>query len=560
MSVTAALVAAVLVSVIVSLPPKRLTLTSLASDGTVPGIIHVHSNRSDGRDSVDDIAQAAARAGLKFVVFTDHGDGTRAPDPPVYRSGVLCFDAVEISTTEGHYLALDMPVAPYPLNGEARDVVEDVQRLGGFGVVAHPESPKPALAWQAWDAPYDGIEWVNPDTSWRVRLRGGWDSHLSLATALVSYPFRPAEAIASLLGGTTLHAERWNALARSRRLVLLAGADAHARLEIGNTDPQGNGRSLPIPGYEATFRALSVRVTPDAALSGDAASDGAALMRSLRHGHAHVVIDGLATAPSFRFTADTSAGTAYEGDTLPRNGPVTLHVESNAPPSFTTVIWQDDSVLASSQGEPDLRRVVTASGVYRVEISAPRNGGAVPWIVSNPIYVGVQFPEPVPKAAPAVVESRPLLLEGSVAGWWTESDPRSKTSIVSAPREGSTLGFRYELASGSSSGQYAALVASIPKGSRYRRLAFSARSGRPMRISVQLRGAEALGRWQRAVYLDENDRSYAIEFSDLTPVGFAPGHRPEQRDLHDVLIVVDTMHARPGSSGQIWLKTFALEQ
>ena len=116
----AALLAGGLVLVAVSLPPARLTLETPFADGTIPGIIHVHTNRSDGRGTPDDIAAAAARAGLKFVVFTDHGDGTRTPDPPAYRSGVLCLDAVEISTTGGHYLALDMPAAPYPLGGEAR--------------------------------------------------------------------------------------------------------------------------------------------------------------------------------------------------------------------------------------------------------------------------------------------------------------------------------------------------------------------------------------------------------------------------------------------------------
>ena len=71
---------------------------------------------------------------------------------------------------DGHYLALDMPAAPYPLGGDARGVVEDVKRLGGFGVVAHPNSPKPDLSWDDWDAPFDAIEWLNPDTSWRLKV------------------------------------------------------------------------------------------------------------------------------------------------------------------------------------------------------------------------------------------------------------------------------------------------------------------------------------------------------------------------------------------------------
>ena len=68
----------------------------------IPSIIHVHTNRSDGLSPPDQVAAAAARAGLKFLIFTDHGDATRAPDPPSYRSGVLCLDGVEISTNGGH--------------------------------------------------------------------------------------------------------------------------------------------------------------------------------------------------------------------------------------------------------------------------------------------------------------------------------------------------------------------------------------------------------------------------------------------------------------------------
>src|SRR3989441_7346430 len=99
----------------------------------------------------DKLVTGVQTCALPIFAFTDHGDATRRPDPPVYRSGVLCLDGVEISTTGGHYVALDMPASPYPLHGEARDVVEDVRRLGGFGIAAHPDSPKPQLRWQEWN-------------------------------------------------------------------------------------------------------------------------------------------------------------------------------------------------------------------------------------------------------------------------------------------------------------------------------------------------------------------------------------------------------------------------
>src|SRR5262249_12590434 len=179
-----------------TVPPRRLQL-ALTGDGTVPGILHVHSNRSDGRSPADEIAAAAARAGLKFVVFADHGDATRPPDPPTYRSGVLCLDGVEISTNQGHYVAVGLPAAPYPLGGDARDIVEDVKRLGGFGIAAHPDSPNPQLAWREWTAPFDAIELLNPDTSWRLlAAEPGPGGEAELLTALLDYAVPPTETIA----------------------------------------------------------------------------------------------------------------------------------------------------------------------------------------------------------------------------------------------------------------------------------------------------------------------------------------------------------------------------
>src|SRR5690348_1429978 len=109
----AALVAAVVVLWRLSLPPRPVASTGSPdrqiAERTIAGAFHVHSLASDGSESRDVIAAAASRAGLRFVVFTDHGDATRAPSPPRYVSGVLCVDAVEISTNQGHYIALGLP-------------------------------------------------------------------------------------------------------------------------------------------------------------------------------------------------------------------------------------------------------------------------------------------------------------------------------------------------------------------------------------------------------------------------------------------------------------------
>ena len=187
----AGVIALAMLALLPSAPVMTPALPGLGP--TARGAYHIHSDRSDGSGTVGEIAAAAVRAGLHFIIVTDHGDGTRPPDPPNYRSGVLVIDAVELNTTGGHLVALGLPATPYPFAGEAADVIEDVHRLGGFGIAAHPDSPRPALRWTAWDAPIDGLEWINADSGWRD------ESRASLARAILGYGLRAPGALASLL-------------------------------------------------------------------------------------------------------------------------------------------------------------------------------------------------------------------------------------------------------------------------------------------------------------------------------------------------------------------------
>ncbi len=243
---TAALTAAVaLCTSSFTLPPAPSALDALARRTRSPSArYHVHTDRSDGTGSVDEVAAAAARAGLAFVVLTDHGDGTRPPDPPSYRHGVLVIDAVEINTSAGHVVALGLTrAAPYPLAGDPRDVIEDIHRLGGAAVIAHPDSPNPALRWRGQNVAADGIEWLNVDSEWRddppTRL---------VATALRSL-IRGPESIASLFSRPGASLGRLDAAARQRPTFTLAALDAHANIGWRDTEEPraalGHSRARP---------------------------------------------------------------------------------------------------------------------------------------------------------------------------------------------------------------------------------------------------------------------------------------------------------------------------
>src|SRR5688572_14287104 len=371
---------------VVMLPPRP---RSLAAASALPpsarGAIHIHTRRSDGSGNPDDIAAAAARAGLKFIILTDHDKAASEPTKPYYRRGVLIIEGVEISTDNGHIVALDLPLAPYPLGGEARDVLEDIRRLGGFSIAAHPGSAKTDLRWHDWDEAFDGLEWINVDSEWRDERR------VALLAAPLTYALRGAETLARLLDRPEPILTKWDELTMTRRVVAVAAADAHARIGLRSGEPDDPLLGVHLPSYEAVFRTFSITVSP-VQLGGDAAADGRLVLDAIRSGRVYSSIDALAGPAAMTFTAVAGRHRAHAGDAVPGvRESVELEVESNAPDDARIVLLKNGKEEASAAGAR-LRHVASGErATYRAEIHLPGAPGVppVPWVVSNPIYVGL---------------------------------------------------------------------------------------------------------------------------------------------------------------------------
>jgi len=532
------------------LPPAPVTLSTGSTEAVpIRGAIHVHTRRSDGTGTVDEVAAAASRAGLQFVVFTDHGDGTSGSDTPVYRYGVLCIDAVEISTNGGHVVALDLPQSPYPLAGEVGDVLEDVRRMGGMSIAAHPDSARPELQWNDWNAALDGVEWLNADSQWRDE---GWGT---LGRALFTYPFRRASTLATLLDRPDDLLNRWDALTQKRPVVAVAAADAHARVGPGG-DPYGRSLSLHVPSYEQVFRSLSISL-PQVQLHLNASEDSRLVLDAIRGGRVFSTIDALASPARFTFTAMSGTHHAVMGERLPQDGPVMLRVESNAPDGSIIKLLSEGKTIASGTLPVLEYTAPSMAGVYRVEIERPGAPGSppIPWLVSNPIYVGNIAAPDTSSRKTSTGQTVALYSNGPASDWRVEKSVRSEGEIGVAKSVGGTqLLLRYGLGGTLSESPYvAAVVASSSDLGQFKGIVFTARAMRPMRLTLQLRATGAADRrWGRSVYLDEMARSVTIAFNEMVPFGAATG-QPALEDIGDLLFVVDTVHAKQGSSGQVWL-------
>lgn len=547
----AAAVAAALPSL---LPPPAATTPAMAWQPNTPvvrGAFHVHSVASDGTGSIDEIAAAAARAGLQFVILTDHGDGTRVAEPPRYRSGVLCIEGVEVSTSGGHLAVIGARTSPFPLAGSPRAVLEDVHRLGGMGIAAHPGSPRESLRWRDWSLPIDGLEWLNADSEWR-------DEFLeSIGRHMLTYALRPRETLTATLDRPSEVLDQWDALTAIRRVVGLAGADAHARLGFRQqTEPYEEGWHLKVPSYEASFGAFSIRVAVPGGLSGDAGRDADNLVTHIRLGRVYSVVDGIAGPGAFELTASSGDRQTDIGGYLDIRGGVALHSRMVAPEGARLVILENGQPLFETE-ETEARFSVPAEpAVYRAEIMIPGGTGdpPIPWLVSNPIYVGMRE---VHQAA-ATGAPEPATRRASVATelWGAEASPGSTSTLRPRPATGGdTIEWGYQLAGGSPAGQYAAVRFPVEGLVGHDRLQLRARAGQPMRLWVQVRGSTVGNgeRWGRTVYVDEQDRSIDVMLDELEPLDDASQPKPPLDRIDVVLLVVDTLNNLPGSAGAVQL-------
>jgi len=542
---TAAIVAAVLVLWLAAWPSRSVPATgSLDPDlqrRTIAGAFHVHSTVSDGSGTRSEIAAAAARAGLQFVVFTDHGDGTRQPEPPTYASGVLCIDAVEVSTNTGHYIALGLGTAPYRLGGEASAVVEDVRRLGGFGVVAHPDSPKPALAWSDWNADADGVEWLNADSEWRN------ESWPSLSRTLLGYLARPAPALASMLDRESVTIDRWDDVTSRRRMAAFSAHDAHGG--PGRAKEEAGHLGLPrLPSYEASFRSFSMRAIVRTPLSGNAGADAPVLLDALRAGRTYTTLDALASPAWLDFRGERGGQTAQMGETLAGTGTAKLTARSSLTDQGTLSILRNGRVVAEGRGG-EVTTTTAGPGAYRVEVRLGDRGSRAPWIFSNPIYVDLP--------APAPSEVRQELAEVMVVapGAW---HPEHESSSTAAPvADGGLPGLAFELAPGSVS-PFAALAAQLPQPApAFDAVVADIVSNAPARISVQLRSADGKARWTRSIYIGPGARPVVLRTSEFRSAE-KDGARFDRATAASVLLVVDLVNAHPGSSGRFFVRHLAL--
>jgi hypothetical protein len=209
------------------------------------------------------------------------------------------------------------------------------------------------------------------------------------------------------------------------------------------------------------------------------------------------------------------------------------------------VLLKDGQPIEDSTSDAWHHQTTGQRGEYRVEVTLPASPGRppLPWIMSNPIFVGIPEQAPVPPAARGnALPATPALI------WRTEKDA---STIAEVSGSSDTVRLRYEMGAGPPRNQFAAAVAPAPANlSSARGLAFSVQAGGPVRFSVEIR-ARGDRRWQRSIYADATPRPVVVSFDDMRPIAPNTDARPDLANADAILLLVGVSNTSPGSRGEV---------
>lgn len=321
------------------------------------GVIHVHSSYSDGKLPPEAIARVAARQGLEFVLLTDHDTlrGRREGKQGLHGGTLVLLDE-EVSTRDGHFLALRLPEEVKPYQDGAR-TIEAVRSAGGLGFIAHPFTRR-----SGWKDPsargMTGLEIYNAREDMEDENLLALGAGILLLGADFSLPAwldRPSKTLAL-----------WDRLlADGQRVVGIGATNAHGLERVG----------LRLGPYATLFKLVRNHLLIEGDLSEEAVYAG------LEEGHLFVAHDIVADARGFLFAAvEDEALRGVMGDRVRWSHGLQLYVHLPSPGEMA--VLKDGREWARQKGQEG-RFSVPGPGVYRVE--AARKGR--PWVYSNPIYV-----------------------------------------------------------------------------------------------------------------------------------------------------------------------------
>ncbi len=312
------------------------------------GEIHVHSSLSwDSDGKIEEIAMAAKKNGVRWIIFTDHVGHLPAG---VYPDSL--YDVTLIYGQERSHRIGDKQCGS-ALRASLKDPERNLELYGHIEKYAERGSGD----YDRWD----GIELVSFHANARSRLSSLLGKLITDPTDFYPMLTRPTK--------TNLEHWLWRAKQEDRPIPIFAAPDAHQNMGIlgMQTDP-----------YEFIFKMVSTHIWIDK----DESLNQESIFRAIKKGRTYIAFDYLGDPTGFQFHAVVPGTKFYTGDTVSQP----IYIVVRVPPGECKVKFFCDNQPVNrgaffSEGRDWI--VDPQPGFWRVEIW--RDGK--PWIISGQILV-----------------------------------------------------------------------------------------------------------------------------------------------------------------------------
>jgi hypothetical protein len=335
-----------------------------------PGALHIHSTHSDGSATIPHIAAIAQRAGLSWIIISDHDTRAGALNREEgWYDGTAVMVGYEITPEHSHFLVLGLEEV-LPASMPPAEFVAAVRDRGGWGFVLHPDEQagsyfKPPYPWKDRSIRgFDGIEIWN--------YMSEWTEGITTQNRYLRFAF----PILAVYGPTEGTMAWWDELlASGERVSAVVGLDTHAtRYMLFGRFP------VEVFPYRRQFGTLINYVVLRKPLSQEWNEAVQQIGGALAQGHSYMAYQAWGKGRGFRFLAEREGESWTIGEEIPPGREVRLMVHS---PRWGQIrLVHNGRVIRRSWGSR-MKMTVQDPGAYRIEIS--RFGR--PWLYSNPIYL-----------------------------------------------------------------------------------------------------------------------------------------------------------------------------
>ena len=347
------------------------------------GVVNVHSGKSSGSSSIQEIIQSANDVGLDFIIFNEEMPLGRKEPPSINYGGLSVFYGLELPYKNVSILFTDrLNERTFTSNSEIQIFLSNYFENGGeeLVILAHPN--RPGFEWKD-EAPSEisGIEVLNLREVWRSSWR---ERKLLFLRALLFYPFNPSLFFLNIYSNTVVSIKLWDQWNQKSRVNGYVGSDVNSKLKFGK-------KYISFPRYKTVFSIAKNHVILKEELT--SARRDKVILEALNRGNSYFSLDIFGNPSGFAFYAKKkseeislmgSEVNLLEVDKLKTNLPV-INTK------VKVILFKDSKIIKKTF--ESLEFTPDESGVYRVELHVAlrfplfHKKKWIPWVFSNPIKI-----------------------------------------------------------------------------------------------------------------------------------------------------------------------------